>query len=151
MRMNHADIARHIPHQGRMCLLEGVEQYDDACIVCVTQSHVQPDNPLRHEGVLGAALGVEYAAQAMALHCALLAGDAPRASSGYLTSVRALELHAAVLDEAPLPLRIEAQRLACNEQTAMYHFAIHAGDRLLLQGRLSAVMDAGALASTSSV
>lgn len=140
--MDRAAIAQRIPHQGRMCLLEGVAHYDDAGIVCTASSHLQADNPLRHAGVLGAALGVEYAAQAMALHCALLAGDAPRAASGYLTSVRALELHAPTLDEEALPLRIEASRLACNGGTAMYHFAICAGERLLLQGRLAAVLDA---------
>lgn len=140
--MDRAAIARRIPHQGRMCLLDAVLQHDDAHIVCTSRSHLLADNPLRHQGVLGAATGVEYAAQAMALHCALLAGDAPRARSGYLTSVRALDLHAHTLDETPQPLRITASRLALNDNTAMYQFSIHAGERLLLEGRLSAVMDA---------
>ena len=142
MRLNRAAIAAHIPHQGSMCLLDGVESFDDAQIVCCASSHLQPGNPLRHEGMLGAALGVEYAAQAMALHCALQAEGASRPRSGYLTSVRALSLHAETLDAAPLPLRIVAKRLALNGPTAMYHFTICAGERLLLEGRLSAVIDA---------
>lgn len=142
MRLNRDAIAARIPHQGRMCLLDCVERHDAVHIVCSTSSHLQPDHPLRHDGILGAALGVEYAAQAMALHCALLAEGAPRPRGGYLASVRALTLYASTLDEAPLPLRIEASRLALNGATAMYHFMIHAGERLLLQGRLSAVIDA---------
>lgn len=145
--MDRAAIASRIPHQGCMCLLDAVLRYDDASIACTTLSHLLADNPLRHNGVLGAALGVEYAAQAMALHCALLAGDAPRARSGYLTSVRALELHANTLDETPQPLCIKASRLALNDNTAMYQFSIHAGERLLVQGRLSAVIDAAGLAA----
>ncbi|MDO4794998.1 MAG: hydroxymyristoyl-ACP dehydratase [Brachymonas sp.] len=147
--MDRAAIASRIPHQGCMCLLDAVLRYDDAGIACTARSHLLADNPLRHNGVLGAALGVEYAAQAMALHCALLAGNAPRARSGYLTSVRSLELHANTLDETGQPLLVEASRLALNDGTAMYQFTIHAGERLLAQGRLSAVIDAAGLAAAS--
>ncbi len=146
MRLTRTDIASRIPHQGRMCLLDAVEQYDEAGIVCQSHTHLLPDNPLRHAGVLGAATGVEYAAQAMALHCALVDESAPTANRGYLTSVRELELHVATLDAKQLPLRITASRLACHAGTAMYQFAIHAGDSLLVQGRLAAVLDAAALA-----
>ena len=82
----------------------------------------------------------------MALHCALVDESAPTASRGYLTSVRELELHATTLDAKQLPLRITASRLACHAGTAMYQFTIHAGDSLLVQGRLAAVLDAAALA-----
>ena len=46
----------------------------------VQQGDADPANPLRAEGRLGAAAGIEYAAQAMALHGSLLAGEgsAPR-------------------------------------------------------------------------
>ena len=148
--MDRSAIASRIPHQGRMCLLDAVLRYDDADIACTTRSHLLADNPLRHNGVLGAAVGVEYAAQAMALHCALLAGDAPRARSGYLTSVRALELHAHTLDETSQPLLIAASRLALNDNTAMYQFSIHAGERLLVKGRLSAVIDAADTVSAAN-
>ena len=71
--LQQADIARRIPHQGRMCLLDAVTEWDGAHIVCQASSHRASDNPLRAEGRLGAACGVEYAAQAMAVHGALLA------------------------------------------------------------------------------
>ena len=43
-------------------------------ISCVSRSHRAADNPLRAGGRLGIACGIEYAAQAMAVHGALIAG-----------------------------------------------------------------------------
>lgn len=63
-----------IPHAGAMCLLERVIEYDDASICCEARSHLDVDNPLRHNGRLSTLCGIEYAGQAMALHGALRAG-----------------------------------------------------------------------------
>ncbi|MDD4881794.1 MAG: 3-hydroxylacyl-ACP dehydratase, partial [Gallionellaceae bacterium] len=54
----------HIPHQGSMCLLERIDAWDSQHIRCTASSHRAPDNPLRGHGRLGAACGIEYAAQA---------------------------------------------------------------------------------------
>lgn len=98
--LQHADIARRIPHQGRICLLECVSARDTQQIRCEAGSHQGNDNPLRAHGRLGASCGIEYAAQAMAVHGALLAeasADAGAASQGiamgYLVSVRGVALH----------------------------------------------------------
>ena len=63
-----------IPHAGTMCLLENVVELDDTSISCETCSHLDPRNPLRHKGHLSSLCGIEYAAQAMALHGALRSG-----------------------------------------------------------------------------
>jgi predicted hotdog family 3-hydroxylacyl-ACP dehydratase len=76
MHLNRAWILRHIPHQGRMCLLDEVVSWDAERIRCRGATHHAPDNPLRAGGQLGIACGIEYAAQAMALHGALAAGAA---------------------------------------------------------------------------
>ena len=78
--LNHAAIAARIPHQGSMCLLDTVVDWSDTSISCSAISHRDPANPLRAEARLGAANGIEYAAQAMAVHGRLLAqaGDQPR-------------------------------------------------------------------------
>src|SRR5213075_1172850 len=83
----HDEIARRIPHQGSMCLLDRVLEWDAEHIRCEATGHSQPDHPLRAHGRLGAACGVEYAAQAMAVHGALVAASAPLAST-VSTSVR---------------------------------------------------------------
>ena len=105
----HAWIASHIPHQGSMCLLDCVEAWDERRIQCRAISHRAADNPLRARGRLGAACGIEYAAQAMAVHGALLAPpDSSRARVGYLVSVRGTQLYVPQLDDIAADLRVEA-------------------------------------------
>ena len=147
--LQHADIARRIPHQGRMCLLECVSAWDTQQIRCEAGSHRDSNNPLR------AACGIEYAAQAMAVHGALLAeasADAARQgpAMGYLVSVRGVTLHVDRLDELSDVLRIHAERLSGDSSTVIYNFTLHAGPRLLLAGRAAVVLDAQALASPPS-
>lgn len=142
MLMDQAAIAARIPHQGSMCLLQEVRELDADHIVCATRTHLDPANPMREGGRMGAALGIEYAAQAMALHCALQQAQDERPRGGYLTSVRDVHLLVDMLDAGPEPLIVTAIRLAASEQTAMYRFTLHAGGHLLVQGRISAVLDA---------
>ena len=52
--LDHAWIATHIPHQGSMCLLDGVTAWDAQRIVCSASSHRTASNPLRQFGRLGA-------------------------------------------------------------------------------------------------
>ncbi|MBL8396845.1 MAG: hotdog family protein [Candidatus Accumulibacter sp.] len=136
-------IAAHIPHQGTMCLLDSVVDWSPTTIRCVARSHVAADNPLRADGRLGAACGIEYAAQAMAVHGALLAGhdDPPR--QGYLTSVRAVTLHVARLDDLPGELVITAECLG-GDRSILYRFAVHHGVDGLLEGRAAVILDAQA-------
>ncbi|RQO68830.1 3-hydroxylacyl-ACP dehydratase [Aquitalea sp. FJL05] len=144
--MDRTAIAARIPHQGSMCLLDGVERWDDEQIVCFSHSHRLADNPLRAAGRLGIANAIEYAAQAMALHGALLAGDAAPARAGYLASVRELRWHCQQLDTQDAALSIHVQRLSGNAITAMYQFELAAAGAVLASGRLSVVLDAAALA-----
>jgi predicted hotdog family 3-hydroxylacyl-ACP dehydratase len=74
MRLDRAWIEGHIPHKGRMCLLEDVIGWDAERISCRSGTHRAADHPLRAHGRLGIACGIEYAAQAMAVHGALVAG-----------------------------------------------------------------------------
>ena len=55
--LDHAAIAARIPHQGSMCLLASVVDWSETRIACRAASHADPDNPLRAEGRLGAAIG----------------------------------------------------------------------------------------------
>ena len=119
--LNHAWIARHIPHQGSMCLLDRVEAWDQQSIQCLASSHRAADNPLRADGRLGAACGIEYAAQAMAVHGALLApADSTRPRVGYLVSVRGTQLHVPRLDDITADLRVEATCITRSENKALF-------------------------------
>lgn len=128
-----------------MCLLDAVLDWDDTRITCCATSHADPDNPLRADGRLGAANGIEYAAQAMAVHGALLAGDDGAPRQGYLTSVRGVTLHVARLDDLAGALQIAAERLSGDTNHILYQFSVNHAGRCLLEGRAAVVLDATAL------
>lgn len=136
--MNKTEICARIPHSGGMCLLEGVETWNDTEIHCIAISHRDGHNPLRSHDQLHALCGVEYAAQAMALHGALLEaqGDAGP-SMGLLASVRDLRLAIPRLDTVKDDLRIHATRLSGAADSFIYEFIIQAGESLLLSGRVA--------------
>jgi predicted hotdog family 3-hydroxylacyl-ACP dehydratase len=148
MRMNRAWIEARIPHQGRMCLLDEVVDWNDRHIRCSTGTHRALDNPLRSHERLGVAAGIEYAAQAMALHGALTSAaagpDAGAASQvGLLASVRDVRLHVLRLDDIESDLLCEVTHLAGDGLTALYEFALRDKDKSLLSGRASVVLNAG--------
>lgn len=143
--LDRAWIAGHIPHQGDMCLLDAVREWSDTAIACRALSHADPANPLRAGGRLGAATGIEYAAQAMAVHGALLAGTDAPPRQGYLTSVRSVTLHVARLDDVAGPLDVRAERLSGDGNHILYQFSLAHAGRCLLEGRAAVVLDATAL------
>jgi predicted hotdog family 3-hydroxylacyl-ACP dehydratase len=138
---DHAWIAAHIPHQGSMCLLDQVLSWDTHGIVCRTSSHRAASNPLRAHGRLGAACAIEYAAQAIAVHGALLQPTCDeRAALGLLASARQVELFVSRLDDIEQELRVSARRLHSDEHGALYSFALHEQDCLLVRGRASLLL-----------
>jgi predicted hotdog family 3-hydroxylacyl-ACP dehydratase len=145
MPLDHAWLLAHLPHQSSMCLLDAVSDWDAQRIRCRASSHRLADNPLRAHDRLGATCGIEYAAQAMAAHGALLAAadSAPRA--GYLASVRGVDLQVARLDDIAADLNIEAERLSGDDNTILYCFRVSAAGRELLSGRATVVLDAALL------
>ena len=146
MRLNRAWIEARIPHQGRMCLLDEVIEWNAQYIRCGTATHRALDNPLRAHGRLGGAVGIEYAAQAMALHGALAGGGAASRSApqvGLLAGLRDVRLFVARLDDIDSDLICEVTHLAGDGLTALYEFALRDRDRILLSGRASVVLDAG--------
>lgn len=145
--MNRAWIEARIPHQGSMCLLDEVIAWNDRHIRCRTGTHRALGNPLRSHDRLGITSGIEYAAQAMALHGAL-SGDAAGAGAapsriGLLASVRDVRLHVLRLDDIESDLLCEVIHLAGNGLTAMYEFELRDTDNPLLSGRAAVVLNAG--------
>lgn len=137
-------IAAHIPHQGDMCLLERVEEWDEQRIRCIASSHRAHDNPLRAHGRLAAACGIEYAAQAMAVHGALTAQQS-RPRVGFLASVRGVTLHVGRLDDIATDLQVEAERFSGDGNNVLYDFAVRAEGRTLLEGRAAVIINAETL------
>ena len=139
MQLNRAWIEAHIPHQGRMCLLDEVVNWSAERISCRSGGHRAADHPLRAHGRLGVACGIEFAAQAMAVHGALIADahDAPDAKppAGILASVRGVRLHVARLDDVQSDLICDALRIAGDRGSILYEFELHSATMRLLSGR----------------
>ena len=153
MHLNRLWIEAHIPHQGRMCLLDEVLDWGVDRISCRSESHRANDNPLRARGQLGVACGIEYAAQAMAVHGALLAGALAATSSpsakpplaGFLAGVRGVHFHVLHLDDVQGDLLCNALRVAGDAGSALYEFELRSSTRSLLRGRATVIFAAQGL------
>lgn len=142
MLADKAMIARVIPHTGSMCLLDGVLERDTQRIRCVSSSHRDTDNPMRTGDELPALCGIEYAAQAMAVHGAWDARLDTKPRAGYLAAVRDVTCHTMRLDNLNDDLIIEAERIMGDAARVIYQFSIHAGTAKIMSGRATVVLDA---------
>jgi predicted hotdog family 3-hydroxylacyl-ACP dehydratase len=138
MRMTREWIETHIPHQGRMCLLDEVLDWNGTFVRCRSATHRESQHPLRAHGRLGIACGIEYAAQAMAVHGALLQ---IKADQGFLISLRDVVFGAERLDDLDADLVCEATHLGGDASMTLYKFSLSAADRQLLGGRAAVVLD----------
>ena len=143
--LTHQQIASLIPHAGKMCLLDEVKHWDEKQIHCIASSHRDLQNPLRAEDSLSVLVGVEYAAQAMALHGGLLFKNkditaVERLPAGRLVSVRNLTCCVDRLDDIDEVLEIYAQRIAGDEQSLLYAFSIQSKQKKLLEGTVSVLI-----------
>jgi predicted hotdog family 3-hydroxylacyl-ACP dehydratase len=134
MGLSKAEFAALIPHTGAMNLLDRVVDYDAEILHAVTGSHRSEQNPLRRDGRLSAATGIEFAAQAMAIHGALIAGDSS-ARPGYLALAREIRWTTQYLDDVMDDLDIRVQRLLVQTDSAMYGFFLTVGEQMLVEGR----------------
>jgi len=143
VRLNRDWIESHIPHSGRMCLLDAVLDWEGDRIRCASGGHRAADHPLRAYGRLGIACGIEIAAQTMAVHGALSAGDSgSRPRAGLLAGVRGVRMYAARLDDAQSDVICQATRVAGDEGTALYEFELATAGSTLMRGRATVVLDA---------
>jgi len=142
MRLTRAEIAGLIPHAGAMCLLDGVVSWDENRIRCVSRSHLDTGNPLRAEGRLPAVCGIEYAAQAMAVHGGLAGKTRGRPRAGFLASVRDVVCRRDRLDDLDGGLLVEAVRVLGDEARVIYEFRLWVGETEVLSGRAAVVLDA---------
>ena len=154
MALDRAWIARHIPHQGDMCLLDEVLTWNPVRVQCRSSTHRDATNPLRAHNRLAAVCGIEYAAQAMAVHGALIASriTSPTQSAtvaGYLASVRNVNLYADRLDDIEGDLIATAELVTGDQHTVLYDFTVSAGERVLLAGRATIVFNSALREITS--
>ena len=139
--INADQIQNLIPHAGSMCLLNKVRSFDALGIVCIANSHRAQTNPLRENNMLRAVCGIEYAAQAMALHGALISANpsqTPRA--GRLAGIRSVQFAVSRLDDISEDLEIGATQLMGDENSMVYEFTVKTPHRVLLNGKATVVL-----------
>lgn len=124
-----------VPHAGSMCLLDSVNEYSRDEIVCETSSHRDPANPLRRDHALSALHLVEYAAQAMAAHGALIAEGT--AQPGMLAALRDVRLHVGHVHDIPGKLTVRARRRLARDEGLLYEFSVSGNGQLLCEGRIA--------------
>ena len=141
MSIDKAEIRTLVPHAGLMCLLDTVLKWDDESIVCASETHRDPANPLRRNGRLSALHAFEYGAQAAAVHGGLRARSAGVAAPPcYLAALRGAHLQVMRLDDIASPLEVRAHHLFGEAGNAIYECHVSAGDALLAEGRITIML-----------
>ncbi len=136
MQLNQKNIEALIPHSGTMSLLNKILKWDEDHIICLASSHRGIQNPLRNEDILSSVCGVEYAAQAMAVHSALsMPNPKGEQRPGFLVSIKNLQLSVSRLDDIESDLTINAEMLMRDKDFLIYQFRIFSESRDLLSGR----------------
>jgi len=124
-----------------MCLLDGVLEWNDDFIICLSDTHRDQGNPLRRNGRLSALHLFEYGAQAAAVHGGLRARQAGEtAPPGYLAALRDAQLYVARVDDVRSPLRVRAKRLFGETVNTVYECEILADGKLLARGRVTIML-----------
>lgn len=144
-QLEAAGIAARVPHAGRMCLLERLLSWDADSVHCSADNHRAGDHPLRSTSGLLAPCAVEYAAQAMALHAALIAPPDGAPPAGMIAALREVRFGVATLHDLAGELQVHAQRVAGDASLVSYRFRVDTADgRLVAHGRATVLLDAKA-------
>jgi predicted hotdog family 3-hydroxylacyl-ACP dehydratase len=139
--VDKSEIRTLIPHAGTMCLLDSVVDWNDEAIVCLTDTHRHPNNPLRRNGRLSALHALEYGAQAAAVHGGLRARAAgTTAPACYLAALRDAHLYVDRLDDLPSSLEVRAKRLFGEAGNTVYECAISASGNVIAEGRVTIML-----------
>lgn len=142
MSLSRDHFCHLIPHSGSMCLIDRILDWDETTIRCSTSTHRSPDNPLSEGGCLHAVCGIEYAAQAAALHGGLLAERAGKpAAPGVLAAIRQVRMRVHRLDDLPDDLVIAADCQWADAGGLLYDFTVDAGLERVLDGRLAVILN----------
>jgi predicted hotdog family 3-hydroxylacyl-ACP dehydratase len=125
-----------LPHAGKMRLIDEVIDWNADGIRCRTRSHRDLDNPLRSGDGLPAVHGIEYGAQAAALH-GVLTGAIDDGPGLMLGAVRDLHLLVDSLDAITEPLTLTARVELRSGVNAIYSIAVAGADQRCIEGRLT--------------
>ena len=132
-----------LPHQGDICLLDCITDYDSQSIYCLTKKLTTC--PLQHKAGLSPWVALEYAAQALACHGILNAtnnGGPDSISSAWVIGVKYLHCLRQYLPQGDNKVyTIAAQILAHQPGIASYEFSLNDNNTCLAFGRLNVAFE----------
>ena len=133
MKVDRATIERLVPQGGAMCLLHEVTNWTPASIVCAADAP-GAGHPLARDSRVPAIASCEFAAQAAAIHGALIELSlGPKA--GVLAKLMDIELHAQDFPPGS-GVVVRAEMLSRVSAGCLYAFEVSAGERPVCDGRL---------------
>jgi predicted hotdog family 3-hydroxylacyl-ACP dehydratase len=123
-----------VPHAGSMCLLDGVTAWDTDHIVC-TAAEPGASHALARDGCVPAVAACEYAAQASAVHGALL-DNAHEPRDGMLAKLMDVTFHRLCFPAGGGPLAVRADLLGRTDAGCLYAFDVASTGTPVASGRL---------------
>ena len=134
MMPGRAQIEQLVPHAGAMCLLDAVTNWDASHIAC---SSAEPGaaHPLARDGRVPAIAACEYAAQAVAVHGALLDG-VHGARDGMLAKLTDVELCTPFFPVGAAGVTVRAELLGRLATGCLYAFDVSSTGQAVASGRL---------------
>ncbi|MCU7801490.1 MAG: hypothetical protein KZQ70_15500 [gamma proteobacterium symbiont of Lucinoma myriamae] len=142
--LNRQEIEQRLPHAGKMSLLDKVTHADLLTLSASAVSHLNSDNPLRFNNKLSSINGIEYAAQAMAIHSFLLSelkspniNTEDSRQTGYIATVRNIDIFTPDFPETESVIKIEVEQLMSDTNGFTYQFHISDGKKTLISGKIT--------------
>jgi predicted hotdog family 3-hydroxylacyl-ACP dehydratase len=132
--LTRSQIEARIPHAGSMCLLDRVARWDETQIVCHATAPTA-GHPFAAAHGVPVVASVEYAAQAAALHGALL-DDSREPHGGMLATLSEVELTVGCLDQSSSALTVEARLIVRGVSGCTYSFTVQDARGCRARGRL---------------
>jgi predicted hotdog family 3-hydroxylacyl-ACP dehydratase len=138
---SNSELCKMIPHSGKMCLIDSVDRWDSESIICTTKTHQNKDNPLLFNGILPVSALIEYGAQAMAIHGAIIAKESEeKMQEGYLAALKDVNFFNNLdINTISSSLIIEATRKFASQGNMIYEFLITSSGDRLISGRATVV------------
>lgn len=128
-------ICERLPHGDAMVMLDAVTRWNADTILCETRRHVDAANPLRSQDSLHASAGIEFAAQAIALHGLLKARPGGNVRQAVIAGLKKVEWTHQRLDDAGDMLTVRATASSQLGDGAHYYFEIaDASDAVIVSG-----------------
>ena len=134
MKLDRSAVESLVPQSGAMCLLDAVDDWDSEQITC-TAALRAGGHPLGRAGSVPGVMACEYAAQATAVHGALLDGaTSPRA--GMLASLVGVQLHRETFPQQAADVVVHARLRSRTDAGCLYAFDVVSAGSPIAEGQL---------------